>query len=87
MKKKTLALGVALSVLTLAGCSGAYEEGNTVEDGAWRVVGEKGRYDILRDTDTGCMYLQSKRSINGITPYYDEDGEIMGCGEEEVLKY
>ena len=87
MKKKALVLGVALSVLTLTGCGNGYEEGSTVENGAWRVIGEKGRYDVLRDTDTGCVYLQSNKSIDGITPYYDEDGEVMGCGDKEDFKY
>ena len=86
MKKKTLFLGVALSILTLVGCEG-YETGDVVEGGAWRVVGDKGDYDVLRDTETGCLYLQSTYATTSVTPYYDEDGKVMGCGEEENFKY
>ena len=90
MKKILTYSAIVLGLLTLTGCSdgGGYATGKVVGNGAWRVVGDKGNFDILRDTETGCLYLQSHYSNKNITPYYDENGDIMGCGEEDSsVKY
>lgn len=80
MKKKIIAVfSGALLVVTLAGCSG-YDTGDTVMGGNYKVVGDKGYYDVLRDVKTGCYYLESHTS-SGLTPYYDKDGKVKGCGE------
>lgn len=78
MKKLTLVAVVA--ALTLVGCGG-YESGTRVQDGQFEVVKDVGRYDLLRDIDTGCMYIESHRSDGGIAPYYDKDGKVAGCGK------
>jgi hypothetical protein len=81
--KKLLIIGVAsLSLLGLAGCDG-YETG-TIVDGTFKAVGDVGSYDILRDVETGCTYLQSHTSSTGITPYFGEDGEVIGCGQKNI---
>lgn len=82
MKKISLATLILISTLTLTACNG-YETGSTVEDGAWIVVGNKGSYDVLKDAKTGCLYLQSFNDRSGITPYFDENGKVMGCGEKD----
>lgn len=33
-------------------------------------------YTVIQDVETGCMYLEKEK---GITAYYDENGEVMGC--------
>lgn len=40
-----------------------------------------GTYDVMRDKETGCYYLAYSYG-NEISAYYDENGEVMGCGEE-----
>lgn len=46
-----------------------------------------GTYDVVRDKETGCVYLMYTYGLEA-TPYYDEDGNVMGCGiEKEDFKY
>ena len=87
MKKIALSTVLLTSLLALTGCGG-YETGTVKEDGAWLVVGDRGGYDVLKDIETGCLYLQNHHDRSGIVPYFDEHGEVMGCGEEpELSKY
>jgi predicted small secreted protein len=79
MKKLLLIGAVAIGAISLAGCG--YTVGSTVEDGAWKVIGEHGHYDMLRDLKTGCVYIESTDGYE-ITPYYGEDGKVVGCGQK-----
>jgi hypothetical protein len=79
---KKMLFVMALFSMVLSGCG--YEEGEIVEDGRFKVVDEVGSYDILRDTQTGCMYFYESYSHSQIlTPVYDENGEVMGCGKKD----
>lgn len=83
--KKTLLVGLlTVSALTLGACDAGFETGQTVYDGKFKVIGEYGdSYDIIRDLDTGCIYAEST-SNRGITPLYDEEGKVQGCGQKDL---
>lgn len=86
---KKLLIVSAVSILMLVGCS--REESNTKRDSIFTVVERIGTYDyIVKDTNTGCYYIQSGSSGNVFTysPYLDKDGQVMGCGiEDSKYKY
>ena len=47
-------------------------------------IGDLGKgYDLVRDTNTGCVYIMETYSTT-LTPYYDENGSVTGCGEEDL---
>jgi hypothetical protein len=73
---------VALSSMVLSGCG--YKEGEHIENGRFKVVDKTGSYDILRDTKTGCMYFYEDVASysHPLTPVYDENGKVMGCGKK-----
>lgn len=83
MKKNLLAVGL-LGVVLLAGCGDGdrgYDTGKLLEDD-FKVVGNLGgKYDVILDLHTGCLYTESVFE-SGLTPLYDENGEVQGCGEE-----
>lgn len=85
MKKAIKLLTVAsMSLLLLTACDG-FSDGSIVKGGGFKAVGDKGDYyDILKDLETGCLYLESHYQT-GLMPYYGEDGEVQGCGETESL--
>lgn len=74
---------LAFAIPMLAACGAGYETNDYVEDGDFKAVGDVGTYDILRDVRTGCQYLQPHSTTASLTPYYDEDGKVKGCGEDE----
>lgn len=86
MKRKLLTIfsGVLL-IGVLAGCEG-YGTGDIVENGDYKVMGNKGNYDVLQDLKTGCLYLEP-HSDYGLTPYYDKNGEVKGCGENTGVDF
>mgnify|MGYP003576106687 CR=1 FL=1 len=79
MKRLSIGVIAILTVLTLGAYSG-YETGSYVQNGQFEVIGNHGRYDILRDVETGCQYLEPMTD-RGLTPFYDKDGEVKGCTE------
>lgn len=83
MKKLSLLLG--LSILALVGCN--QETGRGLRGDSTLVdIGDlSSGYDLIRDTNTGCVYINNTNDY-ALTPYYDEDGEVMGCGEENLDK-
>lgn len=83
MKKVLLTSILLLTLLT--GCEG-YETGETTHGGAWKVIGQHGDFDLVRDTNTGCVYLQSVYNIENLTPYYNAKGEVEGCGDKRNLE-
>jgi predicted secreted protein len=83
MKKFILLIALTVGIISLAGCGG-YEVGTTVEDGAWKVIGTHGQYDMLRDLKTGCVYLQASADFS-LTPYIGEDGKVVGCGQQGIF--
>ena len=80
MKKVMIAL--LLSVL-LAGCNqdtGEPFNSDLVD------IGDLGEgYDLVRDANTGCIYTMETFSLS-LSPYYDENGNVAGCGEEDLNK-
>ena len=79
--KKALIIGMtSLTLLGLAGCSGGYETGDEV-DSNFKAIGDIGDYDLLRDKETGCVYMQEHYDGVQMTPYYGRDGKVMGCGD------
>ena len=83
MKKLLLVAG--LSVLVLVGCN--METGDTLRGDSILVdVGDLSNgYDLVRDTNTGCIYINNSNDY-ALIPYYGEDGKVMGCGEENLDK-
>lgn len=70
----------ALTTIVLAGCDDGHSTGETVYGGRFKVIGQFGDgYDILRDRETGCIYLEPTTQ-SGLTPLYDEHGKVEGCG-------
>jgi hypothetical protein len=80
MNRKLVLIGI-VAVGLLAACEGGYSTGEIVMNGDFKAVGNKGSYDVLRDTSTGCLYLEP-HSSRGLAPLYDEDGNVKGCGEK-----
>lgn len=83
---KKLALIGITAVALLSGCG--YETGEVVQNGRFIDVGDLGDgYDLLRDKETGCVYIQEHSAhAYPLTPYYGEDGEVVGCGETDFDK-
>jgi hypothetical protein len=80
LKKKLIAVAV-VSLGLLAGCSG-YETGDTIgEDNRFKVVGDIGNYDVLKDVETGCLYTESHHESTGLSPLFNKKGEVSGCGD------
>lgn len=77
MKLLKLLILTILSITIVAGCSGN-NIGDKTND--FETVGKLEAFSenkrVLKDRKTGCMYLESTYSL---TPYYDEDGQVMGC--------
>lgn len=84
MKKLLLVLG--LSVLALIGCNN--ETGEVLNSGLVDIGDLGSGYDLIRDSETGCVYIyQSNSSYSTpLTPYYGEDGKVVGCGEKDLDK-
>lgn len=87
MKKMLLVLG--LSLLALIACND--ETGNLVNDDDTLVdIGNLSNgYDLIRDTNTGCVYIRENANnadSQPLTPYYGEDGKVVGCGVTELDK-
>lgn len=86
MKKLVLAGLIGLTALTLGACG--YEQGSTVY-GKFKVIGDVGgNYALLRDVDTGCIYIETS-SYPSISAFFDEEGKVAGCGQKDfdVKKY
>lgn len=79
MKKLLMGIGLLTISLTLVACGG-YETGDYVKNDEFKVVGNVGDHDLLKDLKTGCLYIEPQNDI-GMSPYYDENGKIQGCGE------
>lgn len=88
-KTKLLTLILFIFCLTtiLAGCSDNRPIEEKITDDLI-VVGNIGaKFDLVRDTNTGCVYIYfSEGYETNLTPYYGEDGEIQGCGEKNLDK-
>lgn len=41
----------------------------------------KDEVQIVRDPVTGCMYISNNSVYLSLTPFYDKDGKVKGCGE------
>ena len=87
MKKLLLVSTVSL---LLVGCGDRVGEklGTSSVDSNFIKVIEGGEVDIYKDRETGCHYLHSddemgNSAIGGFFPYYDESGEVKGCGDFE----
>jgi len=76
---------VLLTVGLLVGCN--RETGEEI-NGEIVDIGNLGSgYDLLRDTNTGCIYIREGSSqAYPITPYFGEDGKVAGCGQEDLDK-
>lgn len=84
MKKIALVGIIGLTALTLGACG--YEQGSTVYNGKFRVVGKIGagdEYTLLRDVDTGCTYIERTSSYPSISAFFDENGKVAGCGQKD----
>ncbi|UGO51331.1 casein kinase-like protein 1 [Bacillus phage vB_BanS_Skywalker] len=86
MKKTLLVTLIGLTALTLGACG--YEQGSTVYGGKFKVIGEigagsDGQYALLRDVDTGCIYIERTSSYPSISAFYDENGKVAGCGQTD----
>lgn len=81
MKKLLL---VGLTSIMLAGC-GAETSGDS---GELVDIGDLGKgYNLIRDTNTGCIYIQEGMAHSyPLTPYFNEDGKVSGCGEKGLDK-
>lgn len=78
MKKLIAVLGLSTALL-LAGCEESAPDENLLYlETIQEYETDYGYGDVVRDPDTGCMYFESGDSL---TPYYDSDGEIAGCGD------
>lgn len=82
IKNFGMIMGLVIGITALAGCS-PYEEGEIVGDGNFKVMGTMGSYDVLRDTNTGCYYLEPMNE-RSLSPLYDEDGKVKGCGDDSI---
>lgn len=79
-----------ISALTLTACSNPnqdeFNEISTIKEIGY-VKGPQGSFSILEDQVHGCLYLFYKESTRaGISPYYDENGKVKGCKDEESQK-
>uniref|UniRef100_A0AB39C7C3 Lipoprotein n=1 Tax=Bacillus phage KoopaTroopa TaxID=3234046 RepID=A0AB39C7C3_9CAUD len=82
MKKTLLAGLIGLTALTLGACG--YEQGSTVYGGKFKVIGDVGgNYALLRDVDTGCIYIERTSSYPSISAFFDENGKVAGCGQTD----
>lgn len=86
--KKLLAIS-AITIMALAGCTNNVEETNKSRNSIFTVVEKASDYDyIVKDTTTGCYYIQSLASYGYYvyTPYVGEDSKVIGCGQKD-FKY
>ncbi|QIW89785.1 putative signal peptide-containing lipoprotein [Bacillus phage Izhevsk] len=84
MKKTLIATLIGLTALTLGACG--YETGSTVYNGKFKVLGTIGtgeEYSLLRDVDTGCIYIERTSSYPSISAFFDENGKVAGCGQTD----
>ena len=85
MKKFLVIGGLAAFALLSLGCNNdTGTELNGLVD-----IGDLGKgYDLVRDTNTGCVYIYERRAKDArpLTPYFDENGEVVGCGDEDLDK-
>ncbi|AGI11891.1 hypothetical protein X915_gp121 [Bacillus phage vB_BanS-Tsamsa] len=82
MKKTLLVTLIGLTALTLGACG--YEQGSTVYGGKFKVIGDVGgNYALLRDVDTGCIYIERTSSYPSISAFFDENGKVAGCGQTD----
>lgn len=84
MKKLTI---FALPIMLLVGCTN-YDSGEEINDQLVDVGNLGSGYDLVRDTNTGCIYIRETNVSHSkpLTPYYDEEGKVAGCGEENFDK-
>jgi len=82
---KLLLIGYA-SLVLLAGCNN--ETGSTKAGGSLIDIGDLGSgYDLMRDTNTGCIYIREGSAHSyPLTPYFNEEGKVAGCGEKDLDK-
>lgn len=78
----------------LFGCDVSSEEMNSVNidrKTIFEVVEKVGNYEfIVKDKKTGCHYIQSVTYSGYLSysPYYNEEGIVLGCGvENSEYKY
>lgn len=83
MKKVLLAV-VLLVILSACENTGEYARFARFSGGQFKVIKESGDMRFVRDVDTGCVYMKSKS--NSMFPYYDEKGNVMGCGDKRKGK-
>ena len=84
--KKYLVIGglTAFALLSLVYNNDTGTELNGLVD-----VGDLGKgYDLVRDTNTGCVYIYERMASYSrpLTPYYDKNGKVVGCGEKALDK-
>lgn len=86
MKKTIIAIFTLTSLL--AGCSHNNETGEYVNEQIVDIGNLGGYYDLVRDINTGCVYIYERGASYSrpLTPYYGEDGEVVGCGEKDLDK-
>ena len=77
---------IASMVFVLTACDRSNSTGTTFgKEGNLVDIGDFGNgIDLLRDKNTGCVYIykETGHQLN-ISAYYGEDGEVVGCGEEQ----
>lgn len=84
--KKLLLIG-GLTAILLTGCSGNAETGTQVNSNLVDVGDLGDGYDLMRDTKTGCVYIQEFLGhSHPLTPYYNEEGKVEGCGQKDLDK-
>lgn len=78
--KKIILLLFLSSLLAACGTSAA-EEKEELFDTIDTISG----IDIVRDVRTGCIYYYYVAGYQAaFSPYYDEEGQVAGCGEEQL---
>lgn len=76
---------IAIGMVALF-CMGVIVYGATQEVQYERVYVETNKTvdnnKVVKDSATGCLYIKTKSTFKTeVSPYYDEDGKIKGCGE------
>lgn len=82
---KKLMFVLLLSCITLVACDG-YDESKINNTGVSNkyLQGYSSKYHILEDNETGCKYIKFDAGYQGsIAPYYDKNGNVMGCKDNE----
>ena len=81
MKKVLSIVGLMALMGIMVGCAVVGEDISTDSD--FIIVDNRGEsfVSIVQDKNTGCMYLYDNTEMLITSPYYNELGEVSGCGE------